>query len=412
MAPSRRKTRGQLEQEGIMESRYSRRPRPKRPDVRRRAQAYRPIDVPGLVYELLSIDKHNQELKAGGFPVQRRKYQSGMRTSRNYQRFPYEISRHRERSESTEERDYTMESGFTSAQDLTETMNTTGTSRIVSSESSSESNVSLEPTVPLNSIATTCAILKKKSLMQIINSYIEAGIEEGKRQAKNYIRRALSVGVKSGYLTRADPLGRVFHVCPTLASPRRADEESRRRRRALRKGEESPTVVNRKRLRRRSSTSIAEKKPRSAINGAAPTRKGQRKKPRSKSPAVRPGVKRRNQRRRTPWRNKVEAKLDGRTRGRRSKDQANTATERRPTPSFPGSRSQFARNELEDDHEEGYREGESRDEIVEVARRSEAAQGTPISDWATGGNAEEKPEEISNKKEETLLVEDDPREDI
>lgn len=77
----------------------------------------------------------------------------------------------------------------------------------------------------------------------------------GKRQAKKYIRKALSFGVKSGYLIPADRQGNVLHVCPTLDtgswSTRQADVESRQRRRIARRGETRPTTIgDRKAMRR------------------------------------------------------------------------------------------------------------------------------------------------------------------
>lgn len=77
----------------------------------------------------------------------------------------------------------------------------------------------------------------------------------GKRQAKKYIRKALSFGVRSGYLIPADRQGNVLHVCPTLDtgswSTRRADVESRRRRRIARRGETRPTTIDDRKAMRR-----------------------------------------------------------------------------------------------------------------------------------------------------------------
>lgn len=77
----------------------------------------------------------------------------------------------------------------------------------------------------------------------------------GKRQAKKYIRKALSFGVRSGYLIPADRQGNVLHVCPTLDTgswgTRQADVESRQRRRIARRGETRPTTIgDRKAMRR------------------------------------------------------------------------------------------------------------------------------------------------------------------
>lgn len=78
----------------------------------------------------------------------------------------------------------------------------------------------------------------------------------GKRQAKKYIRKALSLGVRSGYLIPTDRQGNTLRVCPTLDtrswSWRRADTESRQRRRVARRGEKTrlTTVADRKAMRR------------------------------------------------------------------------------------------------------------------------------------------------------------------
>lgn len=77
----------------------------------------------------------------------------------------------------------------------------------------------------------------------------------GKRQAKMYIRKALSFGVKSGYLIPADPQGSVLRVCPTLDTgswrSKRADAESRERRRIARRGGTNLTTVDDRKAMRR-----------------------------------------------------------------------------------------------------------------------------------------------------------------
>jgi hypothetical protein len=80
----------------------------------------------------------------------------------------------------------------------------------------------------------------------------------GKRQAKKYIRKALSFGVRSGYLIPTDPQGNVLRVCsalvpePGMEFSRKTDAESRRKRRIARRGEASrlTTVDDRKAMRR------------------------------------------------------------------------------------------------------------------------------------------------------------------
>lgn len=77
----------------------------------------------------------------------------------------------------------------------------------------------------------------------------------GKRQAKKYIRKALSFGVKSGYLIPDDPQGNVLRVCPTLDTgswgTRKTDVESRRRRRIARRGEMHQTTIDDRKAMRR-----------------------------------------------------------------------------------------------------------------------------------------------------------------
>jgi len=80
----------------------------------------------------------------------------------------------------------------------------------------------------------------------------------GKRQAKKYIRKALSFGVRSGYLIPTDPQGNVLRVCSALVPEpctefsRKTDAESRRKRRIARRGEATrlTTVDDRKAMRR------------------------------------------------------------------------------------------------------------------------------------------------------------------
>lgn len=73
----------------------------------------------------------------------------------------------------------------------------------------------------------------------------------GKRQAKKYICKALSFGVKSGYLIPANRQGNMLRVCPTLTSSRGTDVESRLKRRIARRGEiRLTTIDDRKAMRR------------------------------------------------------------------------------------------------------------------------------------------------------------------
>ncbi|XP_025074743.1 uncharacterized protein LOC105429789 [Pogonomyrmex barbatus] len=171
------------------------------------------------------------------------------------QRLPHEVVDHCNGSESFQIPEYTMESRPMSTDSLMEITDAASSSAPISSTNSSVSNVSMEPITLANSLNSAKALLRKKSLVQLINSYIKAGIEEGKRQAKNYIRKALSFGVRSGYLIPTDRQGNVLRVCPTLdttsCNSTQVDIESRRKRRIARRGETRlTTIADRKAMRR------------------------------------------------------------------------------------------------------------------------------------------------------------------
>lgn len=77
----------------------------------------------------------------------------------------------------------------------------------------------------------------------------------GKRQAKKYIRKALSFGVRSGYLIPTDRQGNVLRVCSTLDTQswrwRSTDNEARQKRRIARRGKTDLTTnADRKAMRR------------------------------------------------------------------------------------------------------------------------------------------------------------------
>lgn len=96
----------------------------------------------------------------------------------------------------------------------------------------------------------------------------------GKRQAKKYIRKALSFGLKSGYLIPADSHGQVIRVSPTLVESKRGDLESRRKRRKVRRGEEDDSSVDHKEQRRETPPVASKRKPRREVSPEpAPPRK-------------------------------------------------------------------------------------------------------------------------------------------
>ncbi|XP_043582079.1 muscle M-line assembly protein unc-89-like [Bombus pyrosoma] len=171
-----------------------------------------------------------------------------MRKYQNTRESSYDSSPYRDSSPSIQDTEYTK-SVATSVENLSRVMEATDSSGASSSGNSSVSNASAEPIALAKTIDNTRALLKKKSFVQVINNYIKAGIEEGKRQAKKYIRKALSFGVKSGYLIPAGPQGQVIRVSPTLIESKKSDIESRKRRRRARRGEEDPIADAQKRRR-------------------------------------------------------------------------------------------------------------------------------------------------------------------
>ncbi|KAK9309464.1 hypothetical protein QLX08_000936 [Tetragonisca angustula] len=255
MAPPKKKAGGQPRKQQIIRRRYINRQYRKRPDIARRE----------MVYRLLN-DKHNQakvQNRVSGSKGDR--YHGRTRKYRNTREYSYDSW------PSIDDSEYTK-SVATSVENLS--MNVANSSAASSSENSSVSNVSVEPIVLAKSIDNTRALLKKKSLVQVINNYIKAGIEEGKRQAKKYIRKALSFGVKSGYLIPTDPQGQVIRVSPTLIKSKRSDVESRKRRKRARRGEDPVPDTNehhqptppwnseRKKITRREDTPRPETPPR------------------------------------------------------------------------------------------------------------------------------------------------------
>ncbi|KOC65634.1 hypothetical protein WH47_00658, partial [Habropoda laboriosa] len=183
-----------------------------------------------------SEERASRASGSGRFRGKMRKYQNGRESS-------YDSSPLRDSSASIGESEYTK-SAATSVENWSRVMDAANSSRASYSENSSTSNISVEPIALAKSIDNTRALFKKKSLVQVINNYIKAGIEEGKRQAKKYLRKALSFGVKSGYLIPTDPQGQVIRVSPTLMELKKNDAESRKRRRNARRGVDNPISDN------------------------------------------------------------------------------------------------------------------------------------------------------------------------
>ncbi|XP_067208726.1 uncharacterized protein [Linepithema humile] len=289
MASSKEKARNRPEKKRITErmSRPGIRSRVKstrkRANTPYRRQPYESVSIPQLVYELLTIDKYNQgdtiEAKRFSSPERFRTPRQRMQKYHEQRRLPYEAVDHRDSPESVQVPDYVMESRPTSIENLTETMDAANSSAPPSSANSSVSNISMEPITLANSLNSARALFRKRSLVQLVNKYIKAGIEEGKRQAKKYIRKALSFGVRSGYLILDDPQGNVLRVCPTLDtgswSSRKADAETRQRRRIARRGQIHQTTIDDRKAMRRG---IPRDKPRhDADNGQITSRKRYRR---------------------------------------------------------------------------------------------------------------------------------------
>lgn len=100
---------------------------------------------------------------------------------RKYEKFresSYDSVSLQESSPSVDESEYTK-SVATSMDNLSRVMEATNSSVEAASENSSVSNISVQQIALPKSIDNTRVLFKKKSLVQIINNYIKAGIEEG-----------------------------------------------------------------------------------------------------------------------------------------------------------------------------------------------------------------------------------------
>ncbi|KAK2580592.1 hypothetical protein KPH14_007714 [Odynerus spinipes] len=230
MAPSTKRSKGREITKRVRQNPYSRPWCCKCHCEGTRPRSRKDTDIQELVYQLLNVEKHNQGRKRKWPPSRKRRIpRERSERYRDSHICPYEavsISRGSSECEAA------------STENLTETTDAASSSVTQSSINGDLSNSFVEAIRP-DSVDDTRALLNKRSIVQIINNYIKAGIEEGKRQAKMYIRKALCFGVKSGYLIPADPEGQVLKVSSTLVSSRRTDAESRKRRRQVRKGEEN-----------------------------------------------------------------------------------------------------------------------------------------------------------------------------
>ncbi|KAF7386511.1 hypothetical protein HZH68_013643 [Vespula germanica] len=216
------------------------------------------IDVQELIWKLLNITKHNQgrAKERATWPLSRRRMQRE-RSERYLRMSPFEsvsISRASSESEAA-----TLEN-------------------LREATDAASSNSFVESIGP-RSVDASRTLLNKRSILQVINNYIKAGIEEGKRQAKIYIRKALWFGVKSGYLIPADSQGQVLKVSPTLAnSTRRIGRELRRKRLRARKLDDNDLETVQRKTRRNSFSRYTKKSREESTDSAVSRRNVQKSK--------------------------------------------------------------------------------------------------------------------------------------
>lgn len=116
-------------------------------------------------------------IEAKRFPEHFRTRCRRMHKSHERQRRSYEVANHHDDSESVQMPEYTTESRLTSIDSLVEATDTANSSAPTSSANSSVSNVSMGPIA--GSLNSAKALFRKRSLVQLLNSYIKAGVEEG-----------------------------------------------------------------------------------------------------------------------------------------------------------------------------------------------------------------------------------------
>jgi len=104
-------------------------------------------------------------------------FRTHCRKPHKQQRLSYKVVDHRDSSESRQMSEYAIESRPTSIDSLMEA--TANSSAPTSSANSSVSNVSMGPITLANSLNNAKALFRKRSLVQLINNYIKAGIAEG-----------------------------------------------------------------------------------------------------------------------------------------------------------------------------------------------------------------------------------------
>ncbi|XP_043480385.1 uncharacterized protein MAL13P1.304-like [Leptopilina heterotoma] len=173
-------------------------------------------------------------------------------------------------------------------------------------------------------------LMRRKSLVEIINNYIKNGIKEDMKKEKRYIKEALSFGVNAGYLRPLDNSGHLLEVSSELPGIMLNDMKDtvteRRRRKNMRRGIVSFDDYIMKSSKKRASKKETEKrhketntnvlKKRSISNVNQSTSKVENKKIEKKPPPkkrakiarqsrkpMRNSKKMRRHRSPTPWRN-------------------------------------------------------------------------------------------------------------
>ncbi|XP_033339689.2 uncharacterized protein LOC117228113 [Megalopta genalis] len=406
--PQKRKPRNSTGKDRVIETRYTNRQYRKRPEISRRVQTSQSIAVPELVYRLLNTDKHNQGMISNQRGVKPSKdralYREIIRKYQDLGELSDDTSFVHESSVSASGTEYTK-SGATSMENMSRVMEVGNSSWASGSGNSSVSNISIEPITFSNSIDNTRALLKKKSLVQIINNYIKAGIEEGKRYAKRYIRKALSFGVKSGYLIPTDPQGQIIRVAPTLVESRRSDPESRRRRRRARQGQEDLPFVEHKEQRRRPTPPLTTKrKPRrdtslermvprkrmksSAAKKPSPHYQSNYASSRKKNALLAPrDLHGNNKKEHAPQRKSAGKRAEQRSRRKRATGYKDEAVEQRQARRTSGTKSPYAAKVAKDDYSKSQEDLTDEDDNSTKSSDNDANQAT-VTERRKSGSSE------------------------
>ncbi|XP_033216847.1 uncharacterized protein LOC117172756 [Belonocnema kinseyi] len=109
-----------------------------------------------------------------------------------------------------------------------------------SSAFSNASTFCSEPPVPVDSKQGVKDLLKRNSLIEILNNYIKIGIKADEQRAKSYMKKAISFGLKSGFLRPVDNSGHLLEITSELSgikvNVKRDIVADRKRRKNMRRG--------------------------------------------------------------------------------------------------------------------------------------------------------------------------------